>query len=150
MNRIMVIGSDEWSDRRTLMQVLREVEAKLQPPFTLITANNNGGASRHAIVGAKTLGWTVELFEVDEKCDATCPDGHRRRGSAVGEDYCPTARRRTTDNQLANSVDLLLVLKKQTVRDSGARMGQTEARRLGIAVWERTQTRPGRRTGAAA
>lgn len=142
MRRILVVGTDTWSDRRATTAALREVMETYQPPYTLITEDARGGACRLAAVIAGTvLGWKVQTFQVSEKCDADCREGtgHRRR-STSGHDYCPTARRRMVEEILDTGPDLLLVLRKPTTRSDGERLGQLAAKRRGIAVWERIQS----------
>jgi hypothetical protein len=136
--RIVAIGSTHWNDRRTTMAALKRVMEVYRDPYTLV-CDMSDGAARYAAAAARSLGWALEAYEVDTtKCQPDCPtDNHRRRGGPEG-DWCPGARPRNLALMLDTNPDLCLFL----VRPHGtspSRIGQAEAKRRGIAVWQYEQ-----------
>jgi hypothetical protein len=137
MARILAVGSSRWSNQRATLAALRKVMALYRDPYTLV-CDMSDGAARYAAAAARSLGWDVEPFELDQaKCAEDCPpaDGHRRPGGPDGS-WCPTARHRNTETMLDSGIDLCLALIRPGNRDAqGQRQGQEAARRRDIGVW---------------
>lgn len=145
MRRVLVAGSSEWTDRRATTAAFKRVMQVYRPPYTLIVDDSGDGTARFAAATARELGWKVETYEVDTKCAVSCPPGHRRAGGPRG-DWCPLGKRRSLVAQLDTMPDLFVVFKRpaENRRTTDERIGQSDAKQRGIAVWQYTQRKDNR------
>lgn len=146
MVRIAAIGSRKWKSTRQTQRALRRVVEMFKPPYVLMH-DGGDGAPRYAAVNADRMGWTIEPHEVDPtKCTDECPppEGHRRKGGSTGS-YCPLARMRALHSMLDAGADLVLAF----VTAPDTRLGQAEAARRGVGVWEFVTVKEGTPRGNA-
>jgi hypothetical protein len=140
MREILVIGSTGFNDLRLIRSTLREVEKIYHGPYQ-VTVTEGTALASYVVGAARDQGWTIRQVSVDEDCDADCPVGHRRsagrpRGTSS---YCPTARRRAHLDLMNEGVDLVLAFVRQTSGMRDTRIGQTDAKSLGLPLWQREQ-----------
>jgi hypothetical protein len=137
MARILAVGSSRWTNQRAALAALRKVMTLYREPYVLV-CDMGDGAPRFAAAAARSLGWTVEPYELDQsKCADSCPapEGHRRPGGPTGS-WCPSARSRNTELMLNGGVDLCIGFVRPGSRDDqGFKQGQAQARRRDIGVW---------------
>lgn len=138
MRDILVIGSPNYSDLREIRRTLRAVETVYHGPYRVLVADGSALAS-YVVGAARDQGWTTELVTVNPDCATDCPAGHRRKGGPAGT-YCPTARRHLTRELLQNGPDLVLCFVRPTTGLRGTRVGQADAKKLGLPIWEYEQT----------
>lgn len=132
--RILVTGSRDWTDWRTLNLALIET-AKSDRDVTLVHGCARGTDSL-AAAAARKLGWQVEDHPADwnAPCRASCgPRDHRRPGRG-GVEYCPAAGDYRNQAMVDQGADVCLAFFVHGSLNKGTTDCATRAKKAGILV----------------
>lgn len=132
--RILVTGSRDWGDWRTITGALIDAADGKPGPVTVVHGCARG-ADFLAAHAARKLGWEVEDHPArwDAPCREECKPGHRRMQQAGGT-YCPAAGNYRNQEMVDTGPAICLSFFQPGTANSGTSDCVRRAVAAGIAV----------------
>lgn len=136
MSRLLVTGSQVYSDRKAIVCALADTSRKLRTPITLVHGDARGADSICKSLWESWHNLWPELFAPHEPhpamwdlCAPCCPDHRRKKGDY---EYCPTAGHRRNLEMVKLGADRCVTFSLANSR--GTLHCARSARQAGIPV----------------